>query len=559
MTLRQGLIVLTSAVVASQIGTQVLAFQAHYTAVLGTPRATVQVFAHSHALYWPWQGCAWVWRWGAHAPDAVRLAGLAAVGPLLLGCWWAAQTGRQGQRHAPPRMTGHGTTQWATGRDIRQAGLRAPTGIVLGAARRRALRFDGPENVLLVGPQRQGKGVGVIIPTLLEIDGHTVTIDVRGETWAATAGYRATRGRVLRLAITQQGSARFNLLEEIRVGTPQEFMDASIVADMLVDPGGNKPDRDHWEKTSKALITCAVLYEVHRRARPTLSNIASFWSQPRKTIVEIVQHILATAPTAQVAELGQEVLNKGQHEAPGVVSSMMTQLFLFRDPTVAANTGTSDFRLADFTRHDTWTSLYVVLSSGEEEHVRPFMRVFLRLALQRWLELSERRHRITLLMDEFTSWGRIPFFVTNLAVLGGRGIRTLVAVQNIPQLRETYGQADVITEQCKVRVYFAANGQSTGSEISRQTGTGTATTMQESWRRGAFWAGAGRTRQAQQHARPLLTESEAMQLPAETAVIQVAGSPPIWGQKVRYWEYRTWRRRSQLPPPAGRRNVGGRP
>jgi type IV secretion system protein VirD4 len=233
-------------------------------------------------------------------------------------------------------------------------------------------------------------------------------------------------------------------------------------------------------------------------------------------------------------------------------------LFIFRDSTVAANTSTCDFRLADFTRHETWTSLYLVLSPGEEEHVRPFMRVFLRLALQRWLELSEQKHRITLLMDEFTSWGRIPFFVNNLAVLGGRGIRTLVAVQNVPQLRDTYGQADVITEQCKVRVYFAANGQSTGREISRQTGTGTATTMQESWRGSAFWSHEGRTRQAQQHARPLLTESEAMQIPAETAVLQVAGHPPIWARKVRYWEHRTWRQRSQIPAPDVRRDTDGR-
>ena len=117
------------------------------------------------------------------------------------------------------------------------------------------------------------------------------------------------------------------------------------------------------------------------------------------------------------------------------------------------------------------------------------MRMFLRLAFQRWLELSDQKHRITLLMDEFTSWGRMPFFTQNLAVLGGRGIRTLVAVQNIPQLRDTYGHADTITEQCKVRVYFAANGQTTGQEISRQTGTGTATTIQESHQaKGWSWA-----------------------------------------------------------------------
>ena len=69
---------------------------------------------------------------------------------------------------------------------------------------------------------------------------------------------------------------------------------------------------------------------------------------------------------------------------------------------------------------------------------------------------------MTLLLDEFVSYGRLGFFVHHLAVLGGRGIRTLVAVQNLPQLTQTYGHSDLITEQCKVRLFFAANGQTDG-------------------------------------------------------------------------------------------------
>jgi len=425
------------------------------------------------------------------------------------------------------------------------------TGLVLGRYGRSILRFDGPENVLLVGPQRSGKGTGVIIPSLLELPGHVVIIDVRGETWDATAGYRSQFSTCYRLSLTQRGSTRFSLPQAIRKGTSYEFMDAAVLGDMMVDPGHNKPDRDHWEKTAKALITCGLLYEVHKRRRPTLAQMASFWSEPGRSMTETLQHVVDTAPSRQVAELAQEVLNKAGNEASGVLSSMMTQLFLFRDPTLAVNTAGCDFRLEDFTQHGPWLSLYIVLSPGEEEYLRPFLRMFLRLALQRWLEMSATRHRITLILDEVVSYGRMPFLATNLAVLGGRGIRTLLAVQNVPQLDETYGRADVISEQCKVRLYFAANGQRTGGEISRQVGTGTATTVQESQRAdGWVWAIAdSRTQQAQQHARPLLTDGEAMQIPEDRVVILVAGHPPIWGKKVRFYEHRTWRHRSQMPAP----------
>src|SRR5205814_287568 len=139
---------------------------------------------------------------------------------------------------------------------------------------------------------------------------------------------------------------------------------AALLGDMMVDPGHNKPERDHWEKVAKALICCGLLYEVHRNARPTLAAMASFWSQPGRSMDQTLQHVVETAPTQQVAELAQEVLNKAGNEASGVLSSMMTQLFLFRDPTLAANTAVCDFRLEDFTRQDQLTSLYIVLSPG---------------------------------------------------------------------------------------------------------------------------------------------------------------------------------------------------
>ena len=433
------------------------------------------------------------------------------------------------------------------------------TGIVLGSFRGHMLRFDGPENVLLVGAARQGKGVGVLIPTLLELREHVVVIDIRGETWDQTAGWRGSAaggGRALRLQITQPGSTRLNLLDEIRDGA-QEFRDAAMLAEMAVNPSGDpRMTTDHWKQTSRAVLTCAMLYEKHRCWRPTLSNITSFWTRPGTTMVQTLEHIVETAPTREVAELAQEVLIKGPREGAGVLSSMMTQLFVFRDPVIQENTRTSDFCLDDFVRPTPpWTSLYLVLTPGEEEFARPFMRMFLRLACQRWMEESPTKCQITLILDEFTSIGKVDFFEENLARLGGRGIRTVLACQNIPQLK-IYGDPARITEQCKVRLYFGAQGPTTGGAIREEVGTGTATTQQESWRaEGWSWLMAdSQTIQEQQHARPLLTGSEATEMPDDTLLIKVTGHPPIWAKKLRFYTKRRWRTRSQIPAPAWRPN-----
>ena len=435
--------------------------------------------------------------------------------------------------------------------------MKIKTGIVLGTYGGRTLRFDGPENTLLVGAARGGKGVGILMPTLLELREHVVVIDIRGETWDQTAGWRnsaACGGRALRLQLTQPGSTRKNLLDEIRDG-PEEFRDAAMLAEAAVNPSGDpRMMSDHWKQTSRAVLTCAMLYEKHKSWRPTMSNIASFWTRPGTTMVQTLEHIVATAPTKACAELAQEVLIKGPREGAGVLSSMMTSLFVFRDPVMQENTRTSDFALDDFLRPaPPWTSLYLVLTPGEEEFARPFMRMFLRLACQRWMEERPHKCRITLLLDEFTSLAKVDFFEENLARLGGRGIRTLLAVQNIPQLK-IYGDPARMTEQCKVRLYFGAQGPETGRALQGEVGTGTATTQQES-RRAEGWSwlmSDSQTIQEQQHARPLLTGSEATEIPDDTMVIKVTGHPPIWGRKLKFYEDRTWRQRSQIPAPAWR-------
>jgi hypothetical protein len=118
-----GVIVLGSTVVGLQAFTQVLAYKAHYTRALGPALWHVEAFYHTHALYWPWQGVQWAWRWGGLAPDTVRLAAMIALVPLGIGIGLGMLMQGARRRTSPPPMTGHGTTQWSTRQDVKDAGL----------------------------------------------------------------------------------------------------------------------------------------------------------------------------------------------------------------------------------------------------------------------------------------------------------------------------------------------------------------------------------------------------------------------------------------------------
>ena len=121
------LVLLTlSLVLAAQCFTQSLAWQARYSPRLGAPLLVKRLLHRDHGLYAPWRGVPWAWQWGREAPQVVRTAGLWALGPLVLGIVVSVPRGPRGPQGSPgqpPPMTGHGTTRWATRRDIKKAGL----------------------------------------------------------------------------------------------------------------------------------------------------------------------------------------------------------------------------------------------------------------------------------------------------------------------------------------------------------------------------------------------------------------------------------------------------
>ncbi len=128
------------------------------------------------------------------------------------------------------------------------------------------LQHTGPEHIIVHAPTRSGKGVGLVIPTLLAWRGSVLVHDIKGENHAVTAGWRASIGqRILRFSPTEpEKSCRFNPLDEIRIGTPREISDVQNIATMIVDPDG-KGLSDHWAKTGYALLVGTILHVLYCR------------------------------------------------------------------------------------------------------------------------------------------------------------------------------------------------------------------------------------------------------------------------------------------------------
>jgi type IV secretion system protein VirD4 len=502
---------------------------------------------------------AFLWWWfayDAYAPSIfVEGAYIAASGGIIAAAVaigmsvWRAREAKN--------VETYGSARWARPEEVASAGLLGPDGVVLGRLDRAYLRHDGPEHVLCFAPTRSGKGVGLVVPSLLTWPGSAIVHDIKGENWQLTAGFRAQHGRVLLFDPTNAKSAAYNPLLEVRRGE-WEVRDVQNIADILVDPEGSLDKRNHWEKTSHALLVGAILHVLYAEEDKTLAGVAAFLSDPKRPIESTLAAMMKTTHLGEagvhpvVASAARELLNKSDNERSGVLSTAMSFLGLYRDPVVAEVTRRCDWRISDIVGGSRPTTLYLVVPPSDINRTKPLIRLILNQIGRRLtedLQAKNGRRRLLLMLDEFPALGRLDFFESALAFMAGYGIKSFLIAQSLNQIEKAYGQNNSILDNCHVRVSFATNDERTAKRVSDALGTATEVRAMKNYAgsRLSPWLGHLMISRSDT-ARPLLTPGEVMQLPPTEEIVMVAGTPPIRAKKARYYEDERFQERVLAPP-----------
>jgi len=390
-----------------------------------------------------------------------------------------------------------------------------------------------------------------------------VVHDIKGENWDLTAGWRSKFSHCLLFNPTDARSARWNPLLEVRRGA-HEVRDVQNIADILVDPEGALERRNHWEKTSYSLLVGAILHVLYAEEEKTLARVASFLSDPEQSFVDTLKLMMATnhvgtkeAPKVHpvVVASARDLLNKSDNERSGVLSTALSFLSLYRDPTVAAVTSECDWRIADLLEAERPVSLYLVVPPSDLSRTKPLVRLILnqvgrRLTEQLPLGRDKDRRQLLLMLDEFPALGRLDFFETALAFLAGYGVRAFLIAQSLNQIVKAYGENNSVLDNCHVRVAFATNDERTAKRISDTLGTATEQRAMRNYagHRLSPWLGHVMVSR-QETSRPLLTPGEVMQLPPSDELVLVSGLPPVRAKKLRYFEDGNFSSRV-LPAPA---------
>ncbi|MFK0209146.1 conjugal transfer protein TraG [Agrobacterium sp. NPDC090283] len=533
--------------------TQWTAWRLGFQSQLGSPwfELAGQSIYLPPALFW------WWYSYDAYAPTVfleggaiAASGGLISIAVAIFMSIWRAREARD--------VRTFGSARWAEHEEMEEAGLLGNDGVVLGRFETEYLRHDGAEHVLAFAPTRSGKGVGLVVPTLLTWPGSAIVHDIKGENWELTAGFRARHGRVLLFDPTNSASSAYNPLLEVRKGE-WEVRDVQNVADVLVDPEGSLEKRNHWEKTSHSLLVGAILHVLYAEKDKTLAGVAAFLSDPRRPIESTLSAMMTTphlgekGPHPVVASAARELLNKSDNERSGVLSTAMSFLGLYRDPVVASVTSCCDWRIADLVSEERPTSLYMVVPPSDISRTKPLVRLILNQIGRRLTEdlhAKDRRHRMLMMLDEFPALGRLDAFESSLAFMAGYGIKAFLIAQSLNQIEKAYGPNNSILDNCHVRVSFATNDERTAKRVSDSLGTATEMRAMQNYagHRLAPWLSHIMVSR-QETARALMTPGEIMQLPPDDQIVMVAGVAPIRAKKARYYQDERFRERLLPVPP----------
>jgi type IV secretion system protein VirD4 len=587
--------------------TQFIAARFDYQPALGRPLLRSK---RGGGIYVPFAWVIWGWHNSTSQDPRVRkplFEGemIVFAGSLLcVGLFFFAAS-RQSRKLMENADDLHGSARWATERDISATGLMdSQRGVYVGAwcaensHRLQYLRHNGPEHILAFAPTRSGKGVGLVIPTLLAWSESAVIYDIKGENWAKTAGFRVQQGHLCFKfsPVEENASSRFNPLSEVRLFTPRDVSDAQNIANMIVRTGEDSPQERYWQDAAASITTGMILHVCYDAALQgrvaSLADLAHVFTTPGSNFRDTLEDLLnfphdpdykhdwrmatgdKTATHPVVREKVQEMLDKEERDFGGVLSTAKTALTLYSDPLVAKNTSASDFAIADLVNYHRPISLYLVVPPSDKIRLRPLIRLMFTMVVNRLTERmvfegaeqKRNKHQLLLLIDEFPSLNRMEIFADALSYMAGYGLKAYLITQDIRQIVDAYGHNESIVSNCHVRIAFAPNQVETAELLSKMTGTQTVQKASYNFSGSRFSPVMGHINASVDHIeRPLMTPDEVLRLkppqkqrdgdsekivaPGQMLIF-VSGTFPILGTQMLYFLDPVLTGRAAVKPPS---------
>lgn len=532
--------------------------------IIGIPWASGVTFLHVNgadpALAGPFSIIEY-WKLYAHSSEKfVRVSvQLCAIGP------WALLAGFIGWAViAKQNRPLHGAARFANTAEIRKAGLLDPKGgldktILVGKKNGRYLTYGGYQFVILAAPTRSGKGVGIVVPNCLNYSDSLVVLDIKGENFDITSGFRAKHGQKVYLfaPFDEAGvTHRYNPLEYISDDPAQRLGDIDAIGTALYS-GGNQNDK-FWSENAKDLFRGLCLFVLERKDLPkTFGEILRQASGKGKPLKEYIFEELKKAqdtghPFSNACiDCLNRVLSNSENTLAGIVATFGTPLLIFQNPRVDLATSANDFDLREVRRE--LMSIYFKMPPNKLKEGSVLVNLFFDQLLNlntRVLPSQDKtlKHQCLVLLDEMTSIGKVAMIAQAVSYMAGYNMRLLTIIQNKSQLEDVYGKAGALTllSNHALMVMYAPSPtvQSDAQEYSEMLGY---ETVKSRSRTSSMQSSSTSTSDQR---RALMLPQEIRELGQTREIVSLENCKPILCDKIRYYEHPDFTCRAHLPPPS---------
>lgn len=365
----------------------------------------------------------------------------------------------------------------------------------------------------------------------------------------------------------------------VRLKTKYEYVDAQIIADILTDPGEGK-GRDHWITQASSLLVAIILHTCYEKSKKgevaSLGHVMDFFNDPTKPILdrildltkfnhsddpEFFNTIYDSSQNAGVnpgthpivSRTAAEIINKDPRESSGIISSCITAITLYKDPIIRKNTSAVDFRINDLMNAETPVDLYIIIEAKSISVLSPLIRILISQLIGVLCPKMENpdkmphKHKMLLMLDEFPAFGKIPLLEKAFAYIAGYGMKAVIIAQGINQFRQTYGDKNMILENCSTSVFYTpqATDKATAELISSVLGKRTLKTKNKSFK--ALKLDTGNISE-NKIARELLTPEEVMRYSDKQNLIFLKGISTYRGIKITYYNNPQFKDKAKIKP-----------
>lgn len=375
---------------------------------------------------------------------------------------------------------------------------KTPTSVLLGrfAETGQPLYFNGNESLITIAAPGSGKSQAHVIPNLLTYPGSVMVLDVKGELWQSTAGYRAkTFGPVYRFSPLDPNARShcFNPFDFVSADPRRAPDDSEVFSYQVIVPSNSQRD-PYWENRGRdflwALATLlAITASPNMRTMdrvtqlvglPFVSSLIDDDGNPIVApevakILQLLEQIGAKADIPDFITAANSLRAGGQsNRLEAIIDTARQKLAPFaRSKPLRAAMSRSDWNPMSLRRRP-GTSIYIVVPDDYLTAYAPVIRLMfyqhMRLLKNHLAKPGEPP--ITFLLDEMPQLGNFEAILKLQDVGRGAGLRLWMFAQTYGQLLAAYGdnRGSGLVTAAAVRAYLQPDIR-TAEHLSKAFGT----------------------------------------------------------------------------------------